>query len=107
MQARDKIFVNVRLVMMALVLLGISSISIAGPVCTAPTFSDKQIEEIIQRERSVRTDLPDAFDKYRSTLHRQGCHYVYIEYALPERPGKNLMFKLNQYGVIVDVVHGR
>jgi len=82
-------------------------LSYAETTCIAPELSDKQIEEIISKERQARTDLPNHFKEYKITVHRQGCHYKYIEFGLPEKPGYNLIFTLNQYGVIVDVLRGR
>ncbi|HFE38462.1 MAG TPA: hypothetical protein ENK06_08620 [Gammaproteobacteria bacterium] len=81
--------------------------SATGPVCTAPVFNEKQIAEIIARERSVRDDLPEPYQEYEVSMRRKGCHYVYIENLLPMRPGRNIIFTLNQYGVIVDVMRGR
>jgi hypothetical protein len=74
--------------------------------CTASPLSDQQVKDIIATERAKRTDLPSAFPNYRSTVRRQGCHYVYIEYLLPEAPDAIHVFKLNQYGVIVDAEPG-
>ena len=78
----------------------------AQSTCVAPVLSDQQVKNIIEKERASRTDLPASFPKYRSTVRRQGCHYVYIEYSLPETPDQNHIFRLNQYGAIVDVTVG-
>jgi hypothetical protein len=78
----------------------------AQPACDARPLSDQQITEIVQKERATRTDLPRPFPKYRSLIRREGCHYVYIEYGLPEAPEHNQIFKLNQHGAIVDVQAG-
>ena len=72
------------------------------PSCDAPSLSDQQVKDIIDKERSVRKDLPSAFPQYRWIVRKQGCYYVYIEYGLPETPDLNHIFKLNQDGVIVD-----
>ncbi len=72
------------------------------PTCTAPVLSDQQVKDVVDKERGTRTDLPKPFPKYRWVVRRQGCHYVYIEYGLPEIPEDNHIFRLNQYGVIVD-----
>ena len=74
--------------------------------CLAPALSDQQIKAIIDKERAVRTDLPAPFPKYRWLVRRQGCHYTYIEYGLPETPDYNHIFSLNQYGAIVDAQTG-
>lgn len=76
------------------------------PNCVGPVLSDQQVESNIDKERATRTDLPGPFPEYRWLVRRQGCHYVYIEYGLPETPEYNHIFKLNQYGSIVDVQTG-
>lgn len=76
------------------------------PTCVAPALSDQQVKDIITKERATRTDLPGPFPKYRSNVRRQGCHYIYIEYGLPETPEYSHIFKLNQHGAIVDVQTG-
>lgn len=76
--------------------------------CNAPPLSDQQVTNIIFRERATRTDLPKPFPEYRWTIKGQGCHYVYIEFGLPETPGEQHIFRLNRAGVIVDVqAHGQ
>jgi len=89
-----------------LVLSLYSVISLAQPVCTEADLTKNQVEDIIKNERLNRTDLPGAFSEYTSSVHRQGCHYVYIEFAIPAKPGNSIVFKLNQKGNIVDAVHG-
>ena len=73
-----------------------------GPSCDAPVLSDQQVKDVIDKERSVRKDLPTPFPQYRWIVRREGCYYVYIEYALPETPDMNHIIKLNKDGVIVD-----
>lgn len=94
--------------------IGAAVMSVAGsvrveaqqPTCAAALLSDQRIKEIVDRERSTRSDLPPRFSQFRSVVRRQGCHYVYIEYGLPETPEHTNIFKLNQQGVIVDVENG-
>jgi hypothetical protein len=74
----------------------------ADAICTGPRYTDDQIREIIRRERFIREDLPGGFAESTTKINRRRCHYVYIESSVPLRPGLNLIFKLNQYGVIVD-----
>lgn len=74
--------------------------------CEAPDLSDERIHKMVTQERAARADLPAAFPEYRWSVRRQGCHYVYIEYGLPETPDYNHIFWLNQHGVIVDVQSG-
>jgi hypothetical protein len=73
------------------------------PPCDAPAMSNEQVKAIIVKARSERKDLPVAFPDYRWVVQRRGCYYTYIEYAKPETPDQNHIFKLNQHGVIVDV----
>ena len=73
------------------------------PTCVKSPMSDQQIKEIMDKEKAARTDLPTPFPQYRWVVRREGCHYVYIEYGIPEVPEYSRIFKLNQYGVLVDV----
>src|SRR5262245_50020845 len=73
------------------------------PGCEAPAMSDQQVKDAVAMQRASRKDLPAPFPQYRTVIQRQRCYYVYIEYALPEAPDHNYIFKLNQYGIIVDV----
>jgi hypothetical protein len=72
------------------------------PPCDAPELSPQEIKNIIDRERAARDDLPPAFPKFRWVVNKQGCHYTYVEYALPLTPDRNHVFRLNQHGVIID-----
>lgn len=90
--------------LLALVILPV--MSYAQTTCVAPALSGRQVKDIIDKERAARTDLPKAYPKYRWDVSRQGCHYVYVEYGLPEAPEYNHIFSLNQYGVIVDAQGG-
>ena len=74
--------------------------------CVAPALSDQKIEDIVNKERETRKDLPAAFANQKTTVRRQGCHYVYIEFGIPATPEGSHIFKLNQYGVIVDAQPG-
>lgn len=76
------------------------------PTCVAPPLSDQQVKDIIDKERATRTDLPTPFPKYRWTVQRRGCYYVYIEYGIPEVIHYVRIFELNQYGAIVDAQSG-
>ena len=80
----------------------VQTVGYAQPACLAPVLSDEEIRSTIEKERSTRSDLPVPFKEYRSTVHRQGCHYVYVEYGLPEAFHYQHVFTLNQRGVIVD-----
>lgn len=88
-------------------LFSLSGLAIAEPNCTTPELSKDQLLDIIAYERSHRSDLPKAFTESEYTINRHGCYYVVIESAIPLRPGKNILFKLNQNGIIVDVMRGR
>jgi hypothetical protein len=66
-------------------------------------LSDQQVKDVIDTERTTRTDLPAAFPKYEWSVRRQGCYYIYFEYGLPKAIHKEQIFKLNQNGAIVDV----
>jgi hypothetical protein len=74
----------------------------AQPKCTAPTLSEQQLGEIVRKAREARKDLPAPFSGHTIVVRRQGCHYLYIEYAVPRTPDKQNIFTINQHGVIVD-----
>jgi hypothetical protein len=88
------------------VALSIALESVAQPHCTGPEFSEDQIREIIRRERSVRYDLPTAFENSTVMISRERCFYLYRESRVPAVIGSTSFFVLNQYGVIVDVMQG-
>ena len=76
------------------------------PTCVAPPLSDQQVKGIVEKERATRKDLPTPFPQSRWLVRRQGCHYAFIEYGLPEAPEYNNIIRLNQYGVVVDAQTG-
>lgn len=77
-----------------------------GSSCVAPALSEQQIKAIIDKARATRTDVTAPFAKQRTTLRRQGCHYIYTEESIPAAPEHTHIFKLNQYGAIVDFQPG-
>jgi len=95
-------------------LTAISTCAYSQPKCVAPDLSDRQVREIIGKERARRKDLPPAHPKPLWTVRKDGCYYIAIEAKLSESPGDDNMvvvdadniFTLNQYGVIVDVQVG-
>lgn len=89
-----------------IMLVAFAGTAYSQPTCTAAPLSDQDIKTIVDRERSTRSDLPAQFEAYRWVVRRQECHYVYIEYALPERLHGNTVFTVNQRGMIVDVQPG-
>jgi hypothetical protein len=95
-----------RAIALLLALVLSPAVAYPQPTCVARPLSDQQVKDIVQKERASRTDLPKPFPKYRCLVRRQGCHYVYIEYGLPEAPEYNQIFKLNQHGAIVDAQVG-
>ena len=91
-----------RFVMFIMVMM-LPVLSDAQEECNATKLSADQIHEIVVKARATRDDLPPAFPKYKFTVKNQGCYYVYIEFGLPTAVEYLQMFKLNRYGVIVDV----
>lgn len=96
-----------RVLFLSCVALAHPTLGSAQPACVAPALSDPQVKEIIDRERVNGEGIPAPFPKYRWLVNRLGCHYVYIEYGIPETPDYNHIVKLNQFGAIVDVRTGR
>ncbi|MFZ5469337.1 MAG: hypothetical protein ACOZIN_07850 [Myxococcota bacterium] len=83
-----------------------AGIAFADPPCAAPPLPEKAVQDIIEKERRTRTDLPSAFKKASWTVTRRGCHYTAIESMLPPTPEASHIFTLNQHGAIVDVIIG-
>lgn len=71
--------------------------------CDELVFSDQQVKEAVDRERSMRSDLPAPFSDYRWEVTQSGCQYIYAEYSLPETPEQSRFFRINRNGVIVDI----
>ena len=82
------------------------SLVYAETTCTQPQLTDEQVVNIIATARASRTDLPPAFEHYRTVIRRDGCYYVYIEVSLPETPDLVHIFRLNQNGQLVDAQAG-
>ena len=91
-------------VLMAIALF--PTLGFAQATCVAPDLSDRQIKDIIEKERATRSDLPAPLPQSKWSVRRQGCYYVYSEYAIPESFDTQRVIKLNQRGVIVDVQVG-
>ncbi len=89
-----------------LLLVLLPSIGYTQSSCTEPVLSNQQVKSIIDTQRATRTDLPKQFREYKWSVRKQGCHYVYIEYGLPEAFDYEHILVLNQYGIIVDVQSG-
>lgn len=70
--------------------------------CTAAPLTNAQVEAIIAKERSTRTDLPKPFAKSTWKVRRNGCYYTALELMEPATPDADHIFTLNQHGVIVD-----
>ena len=74
--------------------------------CGVAELSKSQVENIIARARASRTDLPSPFSESRTELRKQGCHYTFIEFGLPQAPELLNIFKLNRNGILVDFEPG-
>jgi len=75
-------------------------------LCGAPGLSDRQVIEIVHKERTRQPALPPAFPRYRTAVRRTGCYYIYSEARIPQAPDLSNTFRLNRHGVIVDAQHG-
>ena len=91
---------------LATVLMSPPDAAAAQPDCTAPALSQAQVTELIAKARKEQRELPAPFAQTEVVFRRNGCHYLYIEYALPRTPEAQNIFKLNPQGVIVDVEPG-
>src|SRR5262245_58233631 len=84
---------------------GVADAAPAKPVC-APALTDDQVKAIITKERGARKDLPPPFKQTTWTVRRDGCYYVVTEWPVPAVPDSGRIWKLNQYGAIVDLIIG-
>jgi hypothetical protein len=81
--------------------------TVAQPACTAAPLSEQQVADVIAKARTEqKNELPPKFPESEVVFRKEGCHYVYIEYARPRTPDKQNIFRVNQHGVIVDVEPG-
>jgi hypothetical protein len=78
------------------------------PTCTAPALSEQEIQVIVDKERQTDAgkDLPRRAPTDQWTVRRHGCHYVYVESAVPARPEGANVFWMNQYGALIDASPG-
>jgi hypothetical protein len=91
---------------LAAILMSLAKPAAAQPECTAPALSQAQVADVIAKARKDQRELPAPFAQTEVVFRRNGCHYIYIEYALPRTPEAQNIFKLNSQGVIVDVEPG-
>ncbi|MFT4939231.1 MAG: hypothetical protein ACI88A_002267 [Paraglaciecola sp.] len=76
--------------------------------CDGPELSDEDIITIVKRERATRKVIPPAFQEaVEKTVHKQRCHYVYVEYPKKRTVGRNRVIVISRYGHIVDAYSGR
>jgi len=76
-------------------------------VCGVTEFTDDQIREKVSNARASNIGIAKAYEKFEWSVHKDGCYYIYIEHESPPTPGKSQVFRLNQYGVLVDAFRGR
>jgi hypothetical protein len=100
--AKGPVMSAVKLLILSTLILMLPVVAMAQPDCSAPAMTDDQVKAIIAKERKARKDLPEPFAESQIVIRRQGCHYHYIEYAVPRTPDKQNIITLNQEGVIVD-----
>jgi len=93
----EKIFLSV-------VLIIISSVYSHGESfkCPDKTFTENELSEIVKRERTVRKDLPQPFEKFKTKVIRLRCLYVFYEIPLPEGQEAYQTFTIDPYGEIME-----
>lgn len=80
--------------------------ALAQPKCVAPDLSDEQVKDIIDKARSTRSDLLEAYSEYAWEARKMGCHYLYVESGIPIAFHFEQVYKINQFGAIVDAYSG-
>ena len=71
--------------------------------CPATVFTDRELTEIVARERAGRTDLPAPFPEATLKVWRKRCLYLYFEYAVPPVRGKYQVFTIDPLGGLLEV----
>jgi hypothetical protein len=103
-ESRDTIAMVWRALLLVSLVVGVGSArgqEIAAK-CSEPTLTDAQIKQIVDRERSARTDIRPADPNANWAVKRKGCHYLYTELDPSGLPDSGYTIVLNQKGVIVD-----
>lgn len=103
---RGSIVYSAAFLVLPCVLVLLAARTEAQPACTAAPLSQQQVAALIAKARQEPGQLPTPFAEVETVFRKEGCHYVYIEYALPRTPDKQNIFRVNQHGVIVDVEPG-
>lgn len=107
MKIKSLSLVNIH-IFIALLTLLCPSVFADELICEGPTFSDKDILEIVERERATRKVVPAKFkEEVEIKIHRKRCHYVYVEFPKKKTVGRNRVIVLSRYGYIVDAYSGR
>ncbi len=95
-----------RILSLSIMLLAVFAANVRAQ-CTAPPLTDQQIKSTVDQLRTTEGKLPPPYPKYRWIVHEKGCHYIYVEYGIPEMPEYARSFTLNRSGSLVDVDDGR
>jgi hypothetical protein len=75
------------------------------PRCSG-SLTDEQVRASVASARMTRKEMPPAPKRYESTIRRQGCHYIYLEYPQPAQLHSARIFTLNDKARVVDVDGG-
>jgi hypothetical protein len=70
--------------------------------CPDKTLSERELAEIVKKERAKRDDLPAEFPRYKTQVQRLGCLYLFYEHALPEARGNYQVFTIDPYGELME-----
>lgn len=75
--------------------------------CPSLELSAEEVHTIVAKEREEKNDdFPSAYLNPEYEMRKNGCYYVYQEYELPRVPHGDQTFRLNRFGVIVDISIG-
>jgi len=76
-------------------------LSLAEMACPERQFSAEELTAIVAAARENRPDIPPRYDDYRVRIERVRCLYIYLEYAVPDEPGRHVAFTIDPYGELM------
>ena len=69
--------------------------------CPEKVLSEEELTATLEKERDLRSDLPQPYADYEIHLQSSRCLHLYFEYKLPRRRGDYIVFTIDPYGEIM------
>lgn len=87
---------------MILFVLLVGSVAAQEMKCPSRVFTDAEILDILEKQRTARSELPAKFDIYETTVMRHRCLYVVYERRYPTDSGVYQTFTVDPFGELMD-----